>query len=668
MKPSGPGATKAARAAKAPSPQGRPPPKPGPAGNVSAAPEQETLLDDKLSHSATHSRVRSPEQDEAPNSDVIPLVQVPPPGRDADKYIGCTIDGRYVVLSVLGEGGMGVVYKCRRRIFEKTMAVKILRADLAKSSEATERFVTEAKAASAIGNAHIVDVVDFGELPDGSTYFAMEYLEGPTLADMIEDEVLVGSPRVVGIGRQLAEGLAAAHEAKIVHRDLKPDNIFVIDQEGEDFVKIVDFGIAKVAGAANKLTRAGAIFGTPHYMSPEQCRGKSVDHRTDIYSLGIMLYELIVGEVPFDAENPLSILSMHLHDPPLPPSAVDNAPELPDGLERVILKCLTKDPDDRFQSMAEVAEALGAIERGESVDEIVIPISVFPPPAAEPHSLSEIQPNLYPDPESAPEPMADALRASKTGVVPVDVSPPSQPAVASQRVPVSRRQTPQSDLSLATAVADPQVEREWERANRGSRWPMWLGFVALLGAGGAYFYYSSLANHGPMPQTVMAARPLVLKDFLAEIESEEPAPKVNSVALVMSPLDAKVFKDGEDLGSMPVTVDVPDGEVVTVEIKRNGYFTRKVKLDGKKTKKLVRLAPIPGSRAAAGAKERSAEELGFKEGKPGEEPEPVEEVPPPPPPKSTGWRVGQPAEPRAPGPPEPAPAPAPAPDPAPPKK
>ncbi len=618
------------------------------------------MLEDKLNRVATHSRMRSPDGAAEPTSDIIPLVSVPPPGKEADKYIGCTIDGRYVVLSVLGEGGMGVVYKCRHRIFDKTIAVKILRADLAKSSEATERFVTEARAASAIGNIHIVDVLDFGELPDGSTYFAMEYLEGPTLADMIDDGVLIGSGRVVGIGRQLAEGLAAAHDAKIVHRDLKPDNIFVIDQAGEDFVKIVDFGIAKVAGAANKLTRAGAIFGTPHYMSPEQCRGKSVDHRTDIYSLGIMLYELIVGEVPFDAENPLSILSMHLHDPPLPPSAVDNAPALPDGLERVILKCLTKDAEDRFQTMSEVADALAAIERGESVDEIVVPISVFPP-SDEPHSLSELDPNLYPDPESAAEPVLDLSRVSIPGVAVVEATPRSRKLPAIAQHAATSQQAPSTPRPRQ--VSDAAVEREWERANRGSRWPLVLGMLLLVGAVGGGYYYNMLTSVGPLPQTVQAARPLVFKDFMGAHAIETPAPKVTAVALVMSPLDAKVYRNGKDLGSMPVNVDVPDGETVTVEIKRDGYFTRKVELDGKRLKKLIRLAPIPGSRAAAPTKERSAEQLGFGKDEGADEPETT----PAPAPKPTGWRIGAPAEPPtspAPAPP-PTPAPAPAPTPAP---
>ncbi|MEZ4226452.1 MAG: serine/threonine-protein kinase [Polyangiaceae bacterium] len=619
----------------------RPPPKPGQIG-ASTAEAQETLSEDKLARAATHSRMRA-RADEEPTSDIIPLVNVPPPGKDADKYIGCTIDGRYVVLSVLGEGGMGVVYKCRRRIFEKTVAVKILRADLAKSTEATERFVTEAKAASAIGNAHIVDVLDFGVLPDGSTYFAMEYLEGPTLADLIEEGVLLGSPRVVEIGRQLAEGLAAAHEAKIVHRDLKPDNIFVIDQEGQDFVKIVDFGIAKVAGAANKLTRAGAIFGTPHYMSPEQCRGKSVDHRTDIYSLGIMLYELIVGEVPFDAENPLSIMSMHLHDPPLPPSAVDNAPPLPDGLERVILKCLAKDPEGRFQSMTEVADALRAVRRGESLDEIVVPISVFPPPDEAPHSLSEIQPNLYPDPESAPEPATVIVEQE----IPLPLTAPrSTPSSLAAKPPPA---------DLSRIVSDAAVEREWERANRSSRWPWLLLVLGTLGLGGGYAYYDALANSGPVPRTLQAGRPLVMKDFLASAAASPKETKVTSVALVMSPLDARVFIDGKDLGSMPVSVDVPEGEIVSVEIKRNGYFPRKVKLDGSKQKKLVRLAPIPGSRAAAPAKERSAQQLGFAKDEETTEEPAVEAAPAP---KPHTWKIGEPADPTAPA-PTPAPAPAP---------
>src|SRR5690606_9530949 len=183
---------------------------------------------------------------------------------------------------------MGVVYLARHRLIEKPVALKILRPELVHNREITARFLTEAQAASAIGSEHIVDVTDYGELPDGATYIVMEYLDGLSLNQRIRRAGgLLPLPTVLTIAREITEGLQRAHEATIVHRDLTHDNILLVTKgKQEDFVKILDFGIAKVQSSQNQTTTAGKIFGTPHYMSPEQGRGDELDHRTDIYSLG----------------------------------------------------------------------------------------------------------------------------------------------------------------------------------------------------------------------------------------------------------------------------------------------------------------------------------------------------------------------------------------------
>jgi tRNA A-37 threonylcarbamoyl transferase component Bud32 len=301
----------------------------------------------------------------APGTNSFPDIEAPSQDR-RDPYVGSIIDGRYKVETVLGEGGMGVVYRCSHTIIGKKLALKVLRADLARDGEVTERFLNEAKSASAIGNPHIIDISDFGQLPDGSTYFVMEYLTGQSLTEAIGVGQSMPLPRLVKVARQLGEALAAAHAAGIVHRDLKPDNIFLIERGSEkDFVKILDFGIAKVSSSEGKLTRAGAVFGTPHYMSPEQAAGMQVDHRGDIYSLGVILYELASGKTPFDADNFMGVLSQHMYK--APPSLRELAPnpaEISDGLEAIVAKCLAKRPELRYQSMPELVADLERLVAG----------------------------------------------------------------------------------------------------------------------------------------------------------------------------------------------------------------------------------------------------------------------------------------------------------------
>lgn len=278
-----------------------------------------------------------------------------------DPYIGATIDGRYEVESLIGEGGMGVVYRCTHTIIGKKVAMKVLRADMARSEEVVGRFLNEARSASSIGNPHIIDISDFGRLPDGATYFIMEYLEGTSLSGAAER----GPPPLDRIGAiiiQLAEALGAAHDVGIVHRDLKPENIFLVRRGSQrDFVKVLDFGIAKVANAAGRFTQAGQVFGTPHYMSPEQAAGANVDHRADIYAVGVILYELVTGRLPFDADTFMGILSQHMYKEPEPPSTLIQFQRLDPDLERVILCCLKKNPDDRYQRMSELESDLRQI-------------------------------------------------------------------------------------------------------------------------------------------------------------------------------------------------------------------------------------------------------------------------------------------------------------------
>ena len=286
---------------------------------------------------------------------------IPPP----DPLIGRTLDGRYRIEAVLGEGGMGLVYRARHAMLNKPLAIKVLKPEVSKDAEVMQRFQQEAQSASAIGSQHIIDISDFGTLPDQSTYFVMEFLDGVSLTKAMEQEHPMRTERVIRVAKQICDALGAAHERSIVHRDMKPDNIYLVKRgNNPDFVKVLDFGIAKVGGASSKLTKAGQVFGTPHYMSPEQCAGANVDQRTDIYALGVILYEMSSGRVPFDADNLMGILTKHMYEKPIPPHELPPPIEVPPGLEAIIMKCLEKSIDVRYQSMAEVKADLEAIEGG----------------------------------------------------------------------------------------------------------------------------------------------------------------------------------------------------------------------------------------------------------------------------------------------------------------
>lgn len=291
-------------------------------------------------------------------------MEISPTASD-DPLVGNILDGRYKVLKRIGEGGMGIVYEALHVSIEKKVALKVLRDDFSSRPEVVERFRQEAKSASRIGHEHIVDISDFGETPSGQSYFVMEMLVGEDLAGVLEREKTLAVRRAARILLQCCKALGAAHSKGIVHRDMKPENIYMVRRDGDDdFVKIVDFGIAKMSdidtpGApGRKLTKTGMIFGTPEYMSPEQAAGKSLDHRVDIYALGVIFFELLTGRVPFVGDTFMGVLTQHMFEPPPPLREVHSAIDVPSEVEAIIYKALAKDPKARFQSMDEMARAL----------------------------------------------------------------------------------------------------------------------------------------------------------------------------------------------------------------------------------------------------------------------------------------------------------------------
>jgi serine/threonine-protein kinase len=280
--------------------------------------------------------------------------------------VGLRLKNNYVLESVLGEGGMGTVYRARHEVLGRPMAIKVLHPEMARDPMLVTRFFNEARAANAIGHPNIIEIVDVGMLPDECTpYMMMELLKGESLADRLRRVRRLSVEDAVAIACQTASALAAAHDQKIIHRDLKPGNLFLVPDLTtlplRERVKVLDFGVAKLfddSADGFVKTKTGAIFGTPQYMSPEQCRGVSrdIDCRADIYTLGIILYEMLCGSPPFIAEGPGDLIAMHIGSVPTPPR--ERNEEIPGALNAAILCALAKKPHDRFQSMAELEIAL----------------------------------------------------------------------------------------------------------------------------------------------------------------------------------------------------------------------------------------------------------------------------------------------------------------------
>ncbi len=485
--------------------------------------------------------------------DVTSAGTTPPVPARQDPYIGRTIDGRYLVESLIGEGGMGYVYKGRHKVIDKRVAIKILKSDAKREKELTDRFLQEAKSASSIGNPHIVDISDFGQLPDGATYFVMEYLDGGSLGErmLLTKGKPWPTPRILHVGKQIALGLAAAHEAGIVHRDLKPDNVMLVAHGSDkDFAKILDFGIAKVMGSeSQKITRAGSVFGTPHYMSPEQAAGTPVDQRTDIYALGVILYELASGRVPFDADNFMGILTQHMYKAPVSILALVPPPgEVPPGLDAIVLKCLSKKPEGRYPTMGELALDLERLEHGQ------VPLAV-----------------------------AEMMGRSGGFNVPQDYF--------RNRASAMPESVPATPAGLSR-----------------SRWPLFAVVGGALGLGllGVTWAIAtskpSRATTGESHATAAASAPAT--GFAAGAPPADPsvaappaAEAPREVLLSFEPADTKLFRGDVALDGPPFAVNLKKGESVELVAKRAGYKDTPVVLDDRSERRM--LVKLPSLYAGA---------------------------------------------------------------------
>jgi len=274
-----------------------------------------------------------------------------------DPLLGKTVAGRYRLISRLGAGGMSMVYLARHVLIDRLVAVKTLRRDLSRDPIQRDRFIREARAVNRINHDNIVEITDFGETDDGLVYLVMEYVPGENLLDALADAPFAPG-RALHIVEQIGGALGRAHQMGVVHRDLKPENVLLVPtRDTDDEVKILDFGIAKIMDAPS-LTGSQQIFGTPGYIAPEYIQSTAIDGRADLYSLGVILYEMVTGALPFDYKYPGDLLVKHVTERPVPPT--ERHPTVEPAMEKLILRCLEKDPSDRFRDAYHFLEELEA--------------------------------------------------------------------------------------------------------------------------------------------------------------------------------------------------------------------------------------------------------------------------------------------------------------------
>ncbi len=280
--------------------------------------------------------------------------------------IGATIDGKFSIDAQLGRGAMGTVYRATQLNLERPVAVKVMRSDILSNPVAIERFKREALAIARLKHPRIVAIYDYGVSSEAGAYIVMEYLEGHSLNAEVRERKRIPLEQAIRWMRQVCQAVAVAHNAGVIHRDLKPHNIFLEATEDGPFVKVLDFGLAKLQRVSDQgvgsLTKSGTLVGSPPYMSPEQCEDLPLDAQSDIYSLGCVFYEMVAGRPPFVGSSPIDTLVKHMNEQPKPPS--EFSPDIPPAIDAVLLKALSKHKKDRYESAAEFGRVLAGVEIG----------------------------------------------------------------------------------------------------------------------------------------------------------------------------------------------------------------------------------------------------------------------------------------------------------------
>jgi serine/threonine-protein kinase len=521
----------------------------------------------------------------------------------APELVGRRFGDRYQVEALIGRGGMGWVFRAVHLVMQQTVALKVMRRDVARDLSAVKRFSREARDCSRLRHHNTIKVHDFGVSDDGYPYLVMEYLEGRPLSRLIKDEGGLGLARAAHIARQICASLDEAHDLGLVHRDLKPANVFLTRVHNQDdYVKVLDFGIAKTVGdeIGESLTESGVVIGTPKYLSPEQAQARPLDRRSDLYSLGIILYELVTGRVPFDAPSTGALLAKQIYEPPPPLPEQAAGHRLPSALRALVAQLLAKEPFERPPTARAVAERLEAIAAGRDGGYLAdtgtsIPLSpaVGPPETAElPGARARGTPPL-------PEPRGTgAARAAASAIT-------LAPALASGEVALEDSADQSLPALTAPTRVDPRATRRfWAR-----------GVLAGLAAAAlAFFGVRALIGSKPPP-----APP----ELAGAPAGAAPAPTAAAPPSVAAPIDPGPAAPG---GATSPPASGPEPGAVMA----------------------AGAAAGAGAGAAAGGPPRDSAASGPLPGRPAGHPRPAASEPPAPDPAAAAAEPAEPAEPEEP--------------------
>jgi len=541
-------------------------------------------------------------------------------GAEPDPLLGRIINERYKIVEQIGHGGMGRVYKALQSPLDRIVALKVLGAGHDRDPNFYKRFFLEASVTAKLTHPNTITLYDYGRTEDGIFFIAMEYLNGRTLSAAMQQDGPLAQERVIHIAQQLCRSLREAHALGIIHRDLKPANVMLLRQQDDhDFVKVLDFGLVKFFSGDNPegdITNAGTFMGSPHYIAPEQARNQNPDQRCDIYSLGVLLYHMLTGRVPFTAQAPVDIIMKHLHEPAVKPRALRPDLNISEQLEELVLRCMAKSRDDRFQSMDELLVNLKMVRA--QVTGVSGPNSLPPPSAYDtapnlkpltPAMIAQTPPTPQPGLRTPSQPM-QAMRPTPAGGIPHVARPPPPPpealaeedGYAGRRAEAAGRSIGDEEVSdiqtRATPAGGMARARQQPAAARKPIVPIAIaaGVVLVAFAGLALYVRSQpvVVVQKVAPPPVAAATPAAP----VEPQPQQPAPEApppaaggyqtanagtTLVTVTSTPSGAEVRDiDERLLGMTPFDLRVPSQKPLQLTLRHEGFkpVTLKKKAEG----------------------------------------------------------------------------------------